>query len=295
MKVLVTGGSGFLGKSISDYFAYKGHEILIFDKTEPQILLDNQTFMYGDLFDNEILDQALIDIDIVFHFAAQADIDYSDENPEYTLTNNIQGTINLLEKAKHLKLKRFFFSSSVYVNSKYGSFYGVSKQCCEKIIEEYSRKYGLDFTILRYGSLYGPHANEFNSISNIIESALSNKSIERMGDGEELRDYVFIDDAAEMTYETLADDYLNKHVLISGNQQIKVKDFLIMLNEILGGDIKISYKDKETDELHYGLTPYSFKMNSAKRIVLKNFTDLGDGLLQVIQAVSEREILSIYS
>ena len=289
MKVLVTGGSGFLGKSISDYFADKGHEILIFDKTEPQILLDNQTFMYGDLFDNEILDQALIDIDIVFHFAAQADIDYSDENPEYTLTNNIQGTINLLEKAKHLKLKRFFFSSSVYVNSKYGSFYGVSKQCCEKIIEEYSRKYGLDFTILRYGSLYGPHANEFNSISNIIESALSNKSIERMGDGEELRDYVFIDDAAEMTYETLADDYLNKHVLISGNQQIKVKDFLIMLNEILGGDIKISYKDKETDELHYGLTPYSFKMNSAKRIVLKNFTDLGDGLLQVIQAVSERE------
>ncbi len=289
MKVLVTGGSGFLGKSISDYFADKGHEILIFDKTEPQILLDNQTFMYGDLFDNEMLDQALIDIDIVFHFAAQADIDYSDENPEYTLTNNIQGTINLLEKAKHLKLKRFFFSSSVYVNSKYGSFYGVSKQCCEKIIEEYSRKYGLDFTILRYGSLYGPHANEFNSISNIIESALSNKSIERMGDGEELRDYVFIDDAAEMTYETLADDYLNKHVLISGNQQIKVKDFLIMLNEILGGDIKISYKDKETDELHYGLTPYSFKMNSAKRIVLKNFTDLGDGLLQVIQAVSERE------
>lgn len=289
MKVLVTGGSGFLGKSISDYFANKGHEILIFDKTEPQILLDNQTFMYGDLFDNKMLDQALIDIDIVFHFAAQADIDYSDENPEYTLTNNIQGTINLLEKVKHLKLKRFFFSSSVYVNSKYGSFYGVSKQCCEKIIEEYSRKYGLGFTILRYGSLYGPNANEFNSISNIIESALSNKSIERMGDGEELRDYVFIDDAAEMTYETLADDYTNKHVLISGNQQIKVKDLLIMLNEILGGDIKISYKDKETDELHYGLTPYSFKMNSAKRIVLKNFTDLGDGLLQVIQGVSERK------
>lgn len=289
MKVLVTGGSGFLGKSISDYFADKGHEILIFDKTEPQILLDNQTFMYGDLFDNEILDQALIDIDIVFHFAAQADIDYSDENPEYTLTNNIQGTINLLEKAKRLKLKRFFFSSSVYVNSKYGSFYGVSKQCCEKIIEEYSRKYGLNFTILRYGSLYGPHANEFNSISNIIESALLNKSIKRMGDGEELRDYVFIDDAAEMTYETFADDYTNKHVLISGNQQIKVKDLLIMLNEILGGDIKISYKDKETDELHYGLTPYSFKMNSAKRIVLKNFTDLGDGLLQVIQGISERK------
>jgi UDP-glucose 4-epimerase len=262
---------------------------LIFDTNEPNNLLDNQKFMHGDLFDNQRLEEAIANIETVFHFAAQADIGASDQNPEDTLLNNIQGTINLLEKVKHLKLKRFFFSSSVYVNSRYGSFYGVSKQCCEKIIEEYSRKYGLEFTILRYGSLYGPDANEFNSISNIIESALLNKSIERMGDGEELRDYVFIDDAAEMTYETLADDYTNKHVLISGNQQIKVKDLLIMLNEILGGDIKISYKDKETDELHYGLTPYSFKMNSAKRIVLKNFTDLGDGLLQVIQGISERK------
>ena len=291
MKVLVTGGSGFLGKSISDYFSKKGHEILIFDKNEPNNLLDNQIFMHGDLFDDKKLDEALANIDIVFHFAAQADIGDSDQNPEDTLLNNIQGTINLLRKVKHLKLKRFFFSSSVYVNSRHGSFYGVSKQCCEKIIEEYSRKYGLNFTILRYGSLYGPHANEFNSISNIIESALLKKSIEREGDGEESRDYVFIDDAAEMTYETLADDYLNKHVLISGNQKIKVKDLLIMLNEILGGEINISYKDKDkdVDQLHYGLTPYSFKMNSAKRIVLKNFTDLGDGLLQVIQAVSERK------
>ena len=289
MRALVTGGSGFLGKSISDFFSKNGHEIIIFDKCKPQNLLDNQSFVKGDLFDEKSLDQALKNVDIVLHFAAQADIDYSEENPEETLENNIQGTINLLKKVKDLNLKRFFFSSSVYVNSKHGSFYGVSKQCCEKIIEEYSRRYGLDFTILRYGSLYGPNANEFNSISSIIESALSSKSIERSGDGEEIREYVFINDAAEMTYETLSEDYKNKHVFISGNQQIKVKDLLVMINEILGGDIKISYKDKDNNQLHYGITPYSYKINSAKRIVLKNFTDLGDGLLQVIQGISDKE------
>ena len=289
MRVLVTGGSGFLGKSISDFFSKNGHEIIIFDKCKPQNLLDNQSFVKGDLFDEKSLEQALKNIDIVLHFAAQADIDYSEENPEETLENNIQGTINLLKKVKDLNLKRFFFSSSVYVNSKHGSFYGVSKQCCEKIIEEYSRRYGLDFTILRYGSLYGPNANEFNSISSIIESALSTKSIERSGDGEEIREYVFINDAAEMTYETLSEDYKNKHVFISGNQQIKVKDLLVMINEILGGDIKISYKEKDNNQLHYGITPYSYKINSAKRIVLKNFTDLGDGLLQVIQGISDKE------
>ena len=289
MRILVTGGSGFLGKSISDFFSKNGHEIIIFDKCKPQNLLDNQSFVKGDLFDEKSLEQALKNVEIVLHFAAQADIDYSEENPEETLENNIQGTINLLKKVKDLNLKRFFFSSSVYVNSKHGSFYGVSKQCCEKIIEEYSRRYGLDFTILRYGSLYGPNANEFNSISSIIQSALSSKSIERSGDGEEIREYVFIDDAAEMTYETLSEDYKNKHVFISGNQQIKVKDLLVMINEILGGDIKISYKEKDNNQLHYGITPYSYKINSAKRIVLKNFTDLGDGLLQVIQGISDKE------
>ena len=289
MRVLVTGGSGFLGKSISDFFSKNGHEIIIFDKCKPQNLLDNQSFVKGDLFDEKSLEQALKNVEIVLHFAAQADIDYSEENPEETLENNIQGTINLLKKVKDLNLKRFFFSSSVYVNSKHGSFYGVSKQCCEKIIEEYSRRYGLDFTILRYGSLYGPNANEFNSISSIIESALSTKSIERSGDGEEIREYVFINDAAEMTYETLSEDYKNKHVFISGNQQIKVKDLLVMINEILGGDIKISYKEKDNNQLHYGITPYSYKINSAKRIVLKNFTELGDGLLQVIQGISDKE------
>ena len=211
-------------KSISDFFSKNGHEIIIFDKCKPQNLLDNQSFVKGDLFDEKSLEQALKNVEIVLHFAAQADIDYSEENPEETLENNIQGTINLLKKVKDLNLKRFFFSSSVYVNSKHGSFYGVSKQCCEKIIEEYTRRYGLDFTILRYGSLYGPNANEFNSISSIIESALSTKSIERSGDGVEIREYVFINDAAEMTYETLSEDYKNKHEIISANQQIKVKE-----------------------------------------------------------------------
>jgi UDP-glucose 4-epimerase len=289
MKVLVTGGSGFLGKSVSDYFTNQGHKVLIFDKIPPKNILKNQTYIEGDICKEKLTKDVLNDLDIVLHFAAQADVDYSDKHPEETLQNNIQGTINVLNVIKEINLKRFFFSSSVYVNSSYGSFYGVSKQCCEKIIEEYSRKFGIKFTILRYGSLYGPEANKFNSISNIIESALSKKAIDRKGNGEEIREYVFIDDAAEMTYETLSEDYVNKHIFISGNQQIKVKDLLIMINEILGGNIKISYNKNQLEDLHYTITPYSHKVRSAKRIALKNFTDLGDGLLQVIHAISERE------
>ena len=89
MRVLVTGGSGFLGKAFLIFFK-NGHEIIIFDKCKPQNLLDNQSFVKGDLFDEKSLEQALKNVEIVLHFAAQADIDYSEENPEETLENNIQ-------------------------------------------------------------------------------------------------------------------------------------------------------------------------------------------------------------
>ena len=97
----------FWGKAFLIFFFKNGHEIIIFDKCKPQNLLDNQSFVKGDLFDEKSLEQALKNVEIVLHFAAQADIDYSEENPEETLENNIQGTINLLKKVR-FKLKTFF-------------------------------------------------------------------------------------------------------------------------------------------------------------------------------------------
>jgi UDP-glucose 4-epimerase len=82
------------------------------------------------------------------------------------------------------------FASTIYVYSELGSFYRVSKQACEKIVEEYQKEFDLDYTILRYGSLYGPRANEFNFISNALVQALKNKKIVRRGDGKEVRECI---------------------------------------------------------------------------------------------------------
>ena len=132
------------GKSISDFFSKNGHEIIIFDKCKPQNLLDNQSFVKGDLFDEKSLEQALKNVEIVLHFAAQADIDYSEENPEETLENNIQGTINLLKKVKDLNLKRFFFSSSVYVKTaSMGAFMECQNNAVKKLLKNTQEGMGL--------------------------------------------------------------------------------------------------------------------------------------------------------
>jgi UDP-glucose 4-epimerase len=162
-----------------------------------------------------------------------------------------------------------------------GSFYRVSKQACEKIIEEYQLEYNLNYTILRFGSLYGPRANRFNGIQDFLTQALKNKKIVRRGDGEEIREYIHVKDAAKLSVRALEDKNINKHLIITGNQQIKVKDLLIMIKEILDGDIKIEFGQEE--ELHhYEITPYSYKPQVAKKITTMTHYDLGQGLLDQI-------------
>ena len=170
-----------------------------------------------------------------------------------------------------------FFASSLYVYSDAGSFYRSSKQACELIIDNYHAVYGLNYTILRYGSLYGPRSDDENWIHYILKEALTNRKIIRMGDGEELREYIHIRDAARLSVEVMMeDDYCNQHVIITGQQQIRVSDLLTMIKEMMGGKVKIEYMPSNSSE-HYEITPYTFKPTLAKRLRGKNYIDLGEG------------------
>jgi len=219
--------------------------------------------------------------DAVFHFAAQADIGASSDSPSETLTANIIGTLNVLEAAKQLKVKRVMFASTIYVYSELGSFYRVSKQACEKIVEEYQKEYGLNYTILRFGSLYGPRANEFNGIRNFLTQALNNNKIIRRGDGEEVREYIHVKDAAQLSVDALDEKYINKHLIITGSQQIKVKDLLNMIKEIFRDEIEIEF-GREEELHHYEITPYNYKPQIAKKITPDAYYDLGQGIMDLI-------------
>jgi UDP-glucose 4-epimerase len=284
-KALVTGSSGFLGSHIADALDEAGYQVTLFDINKSKYKRESQNEIIGDILNyKEVLD-AVAGHDVVYHFAAQADIESSGAAPSETIKANIIGTQNVLDAALKEEISRLIFASTIYVYSDLGSFYRVSKQACEKIIEEYYKEFGLEYTILRYGSLYGSRANHFNSITNMLTQALTDKKIIRRGDGEEIREYIHVKDASELSVKALDDDYINKHLIISGNQRIKVKDLLVMIKEICKGEIEISF-GKEEELHHYQITPYSFKPEIAKKLAPKTHYDLGQGILDLLYDIN---------
>lgn len=284
MKVIVFGGSGFVGSHVADVLTQMGHEVIIYDLKASAYLRPSQKMVVGDVLDEKKVNETIKGCDVVYNFAGIADIDEASQRPLDSVKTNIIGNSIILEASRKAKAKRFVFASSLYVYSKAGSFYRSSKQACELIIENYNEIFGLPYTILRYGSLYGPRADKNNFIYKIIKQALKENKIIREGDGEEIREYIHIYDAAKSSVDILSDDFINQYVIITGNQQMKVRDLLLMVKEMLDNKIKIEYKQPSFN-YHYEITPYVFAPKLAKRIVAKAYIDLGQGILNSIQGI----------
>jgi UDP-glucose 4-epimerase len=280
-KVVVFGGSGFIGSHVSDELTRRGHEVTIFDCVISKYLKPNQKMVIGDILERDAVKAVVKGSDFVYHFAAIADIQEARENPVEAANFNIMGTMFILDACREYNIKRLVYSSTIYVYSDHGSFYRSTKQSCELFIENYQKEFNLDFTILRYGSLYGPRANHFNFINNIIHQALIEKKIKRQGDGSEVRDYINVIDAANASVDVLDADYKNSYVMITGPQTMKVKEILEMIKEMMNGEIEIEYQKGEFIG-HYQITPYSFKPKVALKLIPKKYHDLGQGLLDCI-------------
>ena len=286
MKAVVFGGSGFVGSHVADALTDQGYDVVIFDKVSSLYIQKKQKMVEGDLLNLEKIRSVVQSAKYVYHFAGVADIKESSETPWETLNVNIMGTCNILEACVKSGVDRFIFASSIYVYSELGSFYRVSKQACEKLIEEYAKAFDLKYTILRFGSLYGPRANHFNSIRQILKQALNEGKITRRGDGEEIREYIYVVDAARECANILEDQFENKHIILTGNQSMKIRELLTMIREILDNKIKIEYSPGENFH-HYEITPYSYKPQIAIRLVPQFYHDLGQGLLELLHELGE--------
>lgn len=281
MKVVVFGGSGFLGSHVADCLTDKGFRVVIFDVTQSPYRKDTQDMIIGNILDFDSVAEAVRGCDYVYNFAGVSDIALAKEEPLKAVETNVLGNTNILDACRANKVKRFIFASSIYVYSDLAPFYRSSKQSCELIIEDYQKAYGVDYTILRYGSLYGPRANEFNFIHRIIKQAIEEKRIVRKGDGEEIRDYINVLDAARCSVEILSDEFKNQYIMVTGTQSTKVKDLLNMIKEIFYGNIDIEYVPGG-NKGHYEITPYSFRPRVAKKFVSSHYYDLGQGILDMI-------------
>lgn len=282
-KALVIGGSGFMGSHTADELTRKGYQVTIFDKKMSPWLLNNQKIILGDLMNIDELKVASKGMDYVYHFAGVADIGEAKIFPRKTINMNVIGVTNSLEASIENKVKRFIFASTMYVYSNQGSFYRASKQAAETLIEAYGEQSGIEYTLLRFGSLYGPRSQEWNGIRSFVNQIIKKGKLNYTGTGYEMREYIHVYDAARLSVEILIKKHINSAVTITGQQLIKVDDLFSILFEIIGKDKLVKYLNKSTLSDHYGNTPYRYSPKIAKKIVPQEFVDLGQGLLDLVE------------
>lgn len=283
-KVVVFGGSGFIGSHVADILTENGYDVTIFDIKESQYLRPDQNMVIGDISNFQIVKETLKDVSIVYNFAGIADIEEAENNPIGTIKNNILGNAYILESMKNQYIERYLFASTVYVNSDSGSFYKDSKIACEMYINDYNKKYGIPFTILRFGSLYGPRTNKKDRIYQLVKQAMIEDQIIYEGDGEEVREYIHVEDAARCSVEILEKPCLNENIIITGHQNLKIKDLMVMINEIIAKNKKIKLLNENSD-LHYDITPYSFHPRLGKKYISDYYIDLGQGIIQCAEEI----------
>jgi UDP-glucose 4-epimerase len=282
--VLVLGGSGFLGSHVADALSDAGYKVKIFDRQHSKWGRDDQEMIIGDMLDISVLNKAIEGCDIVYNFAAIADLDEALRKPIDTVKINILGNVQVLEACKNYKVKRYIYASTVYVHSREGGFYRCSKRAAEQYVEEYQNSYGLDYSILRYGSLYGPRSDEHNGLWRIIRKALQTGEINYEGNIESVREYIHVEDAAQASVLALGEEFINQHVVLTGHEPMKVLDMLKMLAEILGMEKDVIFENLNYAG-HYIRTPYAYQNKLGKKFIPPMHVDLGQGLLQLIEIV----------
>jgi UDP-glucose 4-epimerase len=284
LQVTVVGGSGFLGSHVADQLSATGHRVRIFDRVASPWRRDDQEMIVGDILDAEALLETVAGAEAVFNFAALADLNEALENPVDTVRTNVLGNVLLLEACRVAKVRRYMYASTLYVFSRDGGFYRCSKQAAEHYVEEYQRTFGLDYTILRYGSLYGPRADERNGLFRIVKRALESGVIRYEGSAEAMREYIHVEDAARTSVLALGDDFRNESVVLTGQEPMRVLDLMKMLAEILGIPDAVEFVDGDYPG-HYVRTPYAYVPKPGRKYLPPLHVDLGQGLLQLIEEI----------
>jgi UDP-glucose 4-epimerase len=286
-KVVVTGGAGFMGSHTADELTRRGYHVLVFDQTESPWLHSDQEMMIGDVLDPKSLAMAMKGARYVYHFAGIADIEESRSRPVETMNLNVMGASLVVEAARQSGVERVIFASTMYVYSPFGSFYRASKQAAETIIEAYQQEYALDYTFLRYGSLYGPRAQDWNGLRKYVQQVVEGGQITYAGTGEEKREYIHVYDAARLSVDVLDDKHRNRAITVTGSQILSSKEMMDLIFEIAGKKSDIVLTDTERKGYHYNLTPYRYTPKQAFKLVPSEFIDIGQGILELVEELQE--------
>jgi len=252
LKVLVTGGAGFIGSRLAAALAARGCVVRVLDIRRPLDRLASVEYREGDLRSPEAVLNATRGVDVVFHLGAVADVREVEANPAWAEEVNCGGTVNVLESAREVAVSRVVFASTTWVYSGVAdSFvdestilpspehpYAVTKLTAEGHCAFYARAYELPVTVLRYGSVvYGPGARAGTVLCNFLEQAFEGKPLTVHGDGGQYRKVVYIDDLIEGNILALQSNLPYRVFNLDGSVKITIREMAEKIVVAVGGTI----------------------------------------------------------
>lgn len=286
ITVLVIGGSGFLGSHVVDVLIKKNYKVIVYDKKKSKWFNKKQKYVKGSLENQSLLEKQIKKSQYVYNFAGVGDLDYGSNNPLKTIKSNIYLNSLICELCIKYKVKRFIYSSSIYVYSDKGSFYKSSKQAAESYMEEYSKKFNLKYTVLRFGSLYGPRSEMNNGLFKIISNYFKTGNLEYSGSRKTIREYIHVNDAAISCVDILKKKFENKHIILTGRERVLVKNILELLSRNLGYRGKIKYNNTKNIN-HYDVSPYTFQPKFGIKYYNKGMKSIQKEIINLLNYIKD--------
>lgn len=305
MKILVTGGAGFIGSHVVDKYIEEGHTVIVVDSLvtgyeknlHPKAMFykcDITSSKLKDIFEKE-------KPDIVNHHAAQMNVRKSIEEPMYDAKTNVLGLINVLSCAAETKVKKFIFISSggaMYGNAPVLptpeethptplSPYGLAKYIGEQYVQLYHRLYGIPYVILRYANVYGPRQNpqgEAGVIAIFIDHIFKGKKATIYGDGEQTRDYVYVGDIVVANSKAITTGN-NKILNIGTGKEMSVVELHAIVQNVLRVNETPTFAQKRHGEVFRSALHCAA---AAEILGWKSTVDIKEGIQKTVQWFKEQ-------
>jgi len=295
MKILITGGAGFIGSHLVEKLLKENCQVLVLDNLHTGLrgnIPMGVTFLEMDVRDEKVLSVFVKEkFDAIVHLAGQTMVNVSVDDPQFDAAENIQGTINILEAARKTGVKRVIFASTA---AAYGdakelpilettplsplSFYGLSKVTVERYLKLYHEIFNLDYVVLRFANVYGERqgdGGEGGVISIFTKRIASGKAITIYGDGGQTRDFVYAGDIAAGIYCALCTDHVNTVYNLSTQTEVSVNAMVALFDDITDKPTEPQYGSARKGDI------YRSVLSNAKAITglhWKPMMSLAEGL-----------------
>lgn len=279
MRVVITGGAGFIGGHVAEKLAQQGHEVTIFDKLAPRYPLHagegRIEFVQGDVTDKATMSIVFTGKDVVYHLAAMSNTMHCVQFPDRAVEVNCLGTVSVLEVAQKVGVKRVVVAGSTLVSGlmpedqdrmidaeKSYHLYVTTKLFQEMVARDFYEMYGLPYTVLRYGICYGPRMTHGVVTDIFVKKALSGEPLTVDNGGLQWRQYMYVEDLADAHVAVLDPKAENKTYNVAGNEKVRIIDIARAVQKAVPGteititpprshDIKVNFMlcDKIKEDL----------------------------------------------